>query len=348
LQTNFYLMKNLTKKVPVYFLIIAAFMGAALSYSFTFIVSEKQDKIDVVTNVQSGQTNSCNVNFKRLGGREFIRPLLFAERTCEDDCFSGIKSSVSGIIDNLKAKGDVNSASVYIRLFKEGKWMSFNEEAKFQPGSLFKVPLLITYLRLSEEKPGFLNNKITFNTKTEASKSLKQEFLKNSIKIGNTYSVKELLSYMIEHSDNNATMLLMTSIPFTEFQKTFTDLGLSKDLTKNDAVISAKEYSIFWIALYNGSYLNFDNSEYALTLLSQSDFGEGITKNIPKDVKVAHKFGEKGDANNHAFSETGIIYANNVPYLISIMTEGKDQSKLPLAIQEISSLVYNNIHGLSN
>lgn len=342
-------MKNFAKKVPFYFLFISAFIGAIASYSFTSIFNKehKVEQSDAVINVQSNIPNPCHVDFKRLAGRHFIKPLLFAERTCEDDCFVSIKSSVSGIIENLKAKGDVNSASVYIRLFKEGKWMSFNEEAKFQPGSLFKVPLLITYLRLSEEKPGYLNNRITFNATTAESKGLKQEFLKDAIKLGNTYTVKELLTYMIAHSDNNATMLLMTSIPFIEFQKTFTDIGLSKELTKNDAVISAKEYSSFWITLYNGSYLNFDNSEYALSLLSQSDFAEGIIKNIPKDVKVAHKFGEKGDATKHAFSETGIIYANNVPYLISIMTEGKDQSKLPTAIQDISTAVYNNIQGMT-
>jgi hypothetical protein len=62
---------------------------------------------------------------------------------------------------------------------------------------------------------------------------------------------------------------------------------------------------------------------------------------------VAHKFGEKGDETKHAFSETGIIYANNVPYLISIMTEGKDQSKLPSVIQDISTAVYNNIQGMT-
>lgn len=344
-------MKNFTKKVPVYFLIIAAIIGAALSYSFTSIVSKKSDnidKVDVTTNVQTSQTNFCSVDFKRLSGRKFIKPLLFAERGCEDEVLNSIKSSVNNVIDNLKTKGDINTASVYVRIFKKGQWMCINKEAKFQPGSLFKVPLLITYLRLSEQKPGFLNNKLVFNNVTAATKSLKQEFVKNSIKIGNAYSIKELLNYMIAHSDNNATMLLMNAIPYSEFQKTFTDLGLNKDLTKNDAVVSAKEYSNFWIALYNGSYLNFDNSEYALSLLSLTDFNEGITKNIPKSVQVAHKFGEKGNDNYHAFSETGIIYENNIPYLITIMTEGKMQAKLPMAIEEISNTVYNNIHGLTD
>ena len=343
-------MNLLFKYVPIYFLLIAAVIGAAVSFSFTSIAHNREDSRlkEYETKIQSNYTNTCNFNIKRLSGRKFIRPLLFAERSCEDEALNAIKSSVNNVIENLKSKGDINTASVYIRIFKKGQWMCVNDEAKFQPGSLFKVPLLITFLRLSEANPGFLNTKLVFNGSSIATKSLKQEFLKNSIKIGNSYTVKELLTYMIAHSDNNATMLLMNAIPYSEFIKTFTDLGLSKDLTNNDAVVSAKEYSNFWIALYNGSYLNFDNSEYALSLLSLTDFNEGITKNIPKNVQISHKFGEKGNETIHAFGETGIIYENNTPYLITIMTEGKEQSKLPLAIQEISSLVYNNIHGLTD
>jgi hypothetical protein len=247
----------------------------------------------------------------------------------------------------MKAKGDINSASVYIRVFGKGEWMSINNELKYQPGSLFKVPLLITYLRLSETTPNFLDKKITFNQITPEAKGLKQEFLKEHIKLGNTYSIKELLRYMIVHSDNNATMLLMNNIPLAELTRTITDLGLSKDLTNSDAVISAHDYSLFWLALYNGSYLNFDNSDYALSLLSQCDFTDGIVKGIPPNTKVAHKFGEKGNQNSHGFHETGIVYINYNPYLITVMTEGKDQTKLPKVLQEISSVVYTNIQGLT-
>lgn len=342
-------MKIAIKPVPAYLLLVAALLGAIISYSFVSI-SKKNEQQFVATEepkIQSSFVNNCGFNIRRLAGHQFIKPLLFAERACEDQAFSTIKSSVTGIIDNLKAKKEIDNASVYIRIFKDGQWMSINDDAKFRPGSLFKVPLLITYLRLSEEKKGVLEAKIPFNKVTNEAKEFKQEFVKDAIVMGNSYTVKELLTYMICHSDNNATMLLMNSIPFAEFQKTFTDIGLSKDLTQNDAVISAKDYSSFWITLYNGSYLNFTNSEFALSLLSRSDFKDGITKNIPSSVKVAHKFGEKGDANYHAFSETGIVYANNTPYLISIMTEGKEQTKLPSAIQEISSVVYNNIQGLT-
>ncbi|MFY7964149.1 MAG: serine hydrolase [Chitinophagaceae bacterium] len=342
-------MKIAIKPVPAYLLLVAALLGAFLSYSFFSIANKNNNQYisEEVSKTPSNFSNNCAFTIRRLAGHQLIKPLLFAERSCEDQAFATIKSSVTGIIENLKAKNIIDNASVYVRVFKDGQWMSINEDIKYKPGSLFKVPLLITYLRLSEERKGVLEAKIPFVKVTNEAKGFKQEFVKDAIVMGNSYTVKELLTYMICHSDNNATMLLMNSIPFAEFQKTFTDLGLSKDLTQNEAVISAKEYASFWIALYNSSYLNFNNSEFALSLLTQSDFNEGITKNIPSSVKVAHKFGEKGDANYHAFAETGIVYANNTPYLISIMTEGKEQAKLPSVIQEISASVYNNIQGLT-
>ncbi len=340
-------MNFITKKVPVYFMGISALFGAIISYSFVNIANHHSPQI--LETIPSTPTfaSSCGVNFSRLSGRKFIKPLLFAEKTCEAESFSSIRNSLSDLIENMKTTGDINSASVYIRVFGKGEWMSINNELKYQPGSLFKVPLMITYLRISEQKPNFLEQKLTFNQITQESKGLKQEFLKEHIKLGNSYSIRDLLKYMIVHSDNNATMLLMNNIPLAELTKTITDLGLSKDLTNNDAVISAQDYSLFWLALYNGSYLSFENSDYALTLLSQCDFTEGIVKGIPPNTRIAHKFGEKGNQNNHAFHETGIIYINNNPYLITVMTEGKDQKKLPKIIQEISKVVYTNIQSLT-
>lgn len=340
-------MKFFLKRVPLYFIFLFTIIGALFSFLLFSFTNKNAVVLNGNASLQPVYSNSCGFEIKRLAGRKFIKPLLLAERSCEDESFNSIKTSLAGLINNLKSSNDISDASVYIRVFQRGLWASLNDEIKYQPGSLFKVPLLMTYLRISEEKPGFLNTRITFNTITDEAKGLKQEFLKRTIKIGGTYTYRELFTYMICHSDNNATMLLMNSIPFSEFQKTFTDMGLSSDLTKNDAVISAKDYSSFWIALYNGSYLNFDDSEYALSLLSQSDFTEGMMKGIPDNVKVSHKFGEKGDANNHAFSEAGIVYANNTPYLISIMTQGKNQDKLPKAIQQISALVFNNIQSLT-
>ena len=332
------------KKLPSYFLIAAVFFTALITYFLATQLSSKDAAETSASLPATDFASTGNFKIKRLSGRKFIRPLLYAERLKEAESFATIKKSINDVIDTLKAKGEINTASVYVRLFKKrGEWLSINDETKYQPGSLFKVPLLITYLRIEEKTPGILQKKIAFNQVTEESKQFKQMFMKDQIQLGHSYTVKELLRYMIVHSDNNATMLLFNNMPATEFMQTFSDLSLDSNMTKNDGMITAKDYSTFWLILYNGSYLNFDNSEYALSLLSESDFSEGMVKGIPKGVMVAHKFGEKGTQTSHCLHETGIVYANDKPYLITIMTEGSKQDVLPECLQKISSLVYEGI-----
>lgn len=60
------------------------------------------------------------------------------------------------------------------------------------------------------------------------------------------------------------------------------------------------------------------------------------------NVNVAHKFGEHSVDQSSEFSESGIVYRNKEPYLITIMTRGnsiKDQTQM---ISDLSSMVYKN------
>ena len=344
-------MKFLTKKIPIYLLIVTMFIGiVTVLVVITSFKKDEEEKLQSATINSQNIATSCDMNISRLKGYKFIKPLLFAERSCEAEKLFSVKNAASNIINNLKTKGNIDNASVYIRLFNgRAEWISINDEIKYQPGSLLKVPILITLLKMEEKTPGILQTKLTLTQSAFATTGLKQEFLKSSIKVGSSYTIKELLNYMIINSDNNATVLLNDHLPLVELQKACTDLGITTlDLTKSDSKISAKDYSAFWIALYNGSYLNFTNSEFALSLLSKTDFNEGMVKGLPKNIKISHKFGEKGDPINHTLSETGIVYVNNFPYLITIMTQGKNQAALPNAIEEISASVYNNIESLTH
>lgn len=98
--------------------------------------------------------------------------------------------------------------------------------------------------------------------------------------------------------------------------------------------------------LYNGTYLMNGNDDYALSLLVQRNFNEGIVKQLPTDIKVARKFGEWGDANdptNHQLHESGIVYIENNPYLLTVMTKGPAVQPLAHVISDISNIVYNKM-----
>ena len=318
-----------------------------ISNASTFIITKNYDKSNyskasrqISTQIQS---SGCSYKVRRLGGLQYIKPLLFVDNLCQAEKLIPLKSSLNILFDNFKKSGVLNSASFYIKDYSNNDWMAINEDEKYSPGSLLKVPQLITYLKMNEENPGLLNKKIPFTHPLLTDR--KPIYTSKSIKLGQSYTIKELLKYMIQYSDNNATILLNENIDVKVFKKVFTDLCLSEpDWYAKNYPISVNEYSIFMRALFNAGYLTIKDSEFAVELLTKSDFKNGIVDGLPSNIQLAHKFGESGDAKEKQLHESAIIYLNNNPILITIMTKGKDMSKLPEVIKEASNLVYNQMN----
>lgn len=279
---------------------------------------------------------------KRLNGYQYIKPLLFVDTENESSELSSLKQSVELIINEYKSKGVLTSAAVYIRDFENNDWSSINPEENFKPGSLLKIPELITFLKMNEKNPGLLNKKYLFNQQFESDK--KPIYTTQSIQLGQSYTVRELLKYMIVHSDNNATYILNSIIDVTMFKKVFTDLGLkAPDWNAADYPVNVKDISLFMRALYNASYLTITDSEYAAELLAESDFKLGVAASLPHSIQFSHKFGEAGDGNEKQLHESAIIYLKNRPYLITIMTKGSSFEPLPEVIKQISGMVYREM-----
>ena len=333
----------LRKKISFPIAIVMTITGIVTTFIFVSWIERKDSDKDAP--VSTYPVNSCNkVNIIRLNGYQFIRPLLFAENPCEAEKFLPVKAAVEDIINSYKISGTISGASVYLRELSQGSWVSMGQQDTYNPGSLLKVPELITFLKMNEKKPGLLDRKILYNAPLQLKKQA--FFLSKSIEVGKTYSIRELLYYMIAYSDNNATMLLNQMMDLVIFKKLFTDLGLPEpDMTKNDIPIGAKEYSLFMRALYNASYLNISDSEYCTELLSHSDFNQGLVNGLPPEIKVAHKFGEARDRDGISanFSESGIVYVGSSPYLLTVMTRGKNNVVLPAVISMISKKVFEMI-----
>jgi beta-lactamase class A len=126
--------------------------------------------------------------------------------------------------------------------------------------------------------------------------------------------------------------------------KIFSDLGLEKpEIHSSHYYFTTKQYSLFMRALYNAAYLSIDDSEFATELLSKCDFEDGIKLGIPDNVEIAHKFGEAGTPIEMHLHESAIVYLKNKPYLLTVMTKGKDNKTLSKLIGEISSVTYKNM-----
>jgi beta-lactamase class A len=317
----------------------AVLAASVLCSAATYIVAKKVSVKKEEASVNSGE---CSYNIKRLLGYEYIKPLEYAEPENESAIYSSFKSKVDALVAEKKKAGLLNNASVYLRDFKKGNWMSFQGKVPFHPGSLVKVPILISYLKFEEHRPGILNAPVTF----EAGQYIpSQSYNSKQIEVGKTYTIRELLEYMIKYSDNNATFLLKKNLDVAQFKKTYDNVGLPvPNIMDVNYSLSAEDFSVFLKVLFNAGYLSIANSEYAIKLLTECDFKEGFLKGLPVGTPVAHKFGEWGDGGvQHELHESGIIYLDGEAYILTVMTSGKNIQDLSKTIQEITQVFYQEI-----
>ena len=328
----------LKKKIPAYFILIASALSIIVCLGFVALNKPKSQE-PLADSIITDSNKYCSLNIARLKGYRFIHPLLYAEPNCEATDFIGYKNEIEQVIESNKALGNLTTASVYIREFKQAEWLVINEGEKYSVGSLLKVPELIAYFKMEELNPGFLDKKITYNQRITTDKII--NFESNHIVFGQTYSIRELLKYMIVYSDNEATLILNKLIDGNIFKKVFSDVGLKEpDFQSNSYPMGVMDYSIFMKELYNSSYLSFKYSEACLDLLSQSKFSDGIVSGLPSNCDLVHKFGESGTTDNPNFTEAAIVYCGKRPYILIVMTKGKDMTKLPKVVGEISKKVY--------
>ncbi len=290
----------------------------------------------------------------REGIYQFTNPLLECEiyQPSELQNIILIRKKVEALLAQYKE----NEIAVYFRDLNNGPWFGINEKISFTPSSLLKVPLLMAYLKYAENSPEIFKEKIVYDLKASESVeklSFNQNFVSSyeQLKLGETYTVEELLIRMITASDNEAAILLYASMEPKAKNEVYKDLGLAvpqPEISEN--FIRVKDYATFFRILFNASYLNRQMSEKALEILSKTEFKNGIVAGVPSNIIVSHKFGERtfaseNDNNIKQLHDCGIVYYPEHPYLLCIMTRGEDFQKLAEIIREISALIYNEIKG---
>jgi beta-lactamase class A len=242
----------------------------------------------------------------------------------------------------MKQRHNISEMAVYLRDLNNGPWLGIDENKKFAPASLLKIPVMIAYYAEAERNPSILNQKVVYTdtTNLNANENIKPN---NAIEKGKEYTINELIRRMIVYSDNDAMALLVEKLPLSIQDKVYQDLGLSIPGARTlEDFMTVKEYASFFRILYNASYLSKEYSQKALELLSEVDFANGIRAGVPSKIRVANKFGERNFQGRKQLHDCGIVYYPNNPYLLCIMSRGDDFSEMAQSIRDVSALVYRD------
>ncbi len=322
---------------------VAVFSAAFLVFGvvLTWYVLEK-------TSLVYGIQKSSRVLRLEQSDFPLINPILLCNtdgNPVDED--KTLENLVENFIETRKEEDRLQDMSVYLVDYKRGKWVGVNENDKYDPASMLKVPTMLAYYKYAENNPNILNEETSFEGDDQnEGKYFKS---KNTIKEGKMYSIDELIKSMILNSDNTAGVLLGNYIAKNNLFNIYTDVKLPVPSTSSNVdYMSAKLYAYFFRILYNGTYLTRPYSEKALELLTKAEF-PGIKAGVPEGTIVAQKFGERSVYDNKGLlidrelHDCGFVYKKDSPYLLCIMSKGNDFDVLRQNIVDLSSLVYRYI-----
>lgn len=280
-------------------------------------------------------------------GFDYVRPLLACDtlKDFESISYSGLKEQFRTYTDSELSKKNVTDVSVYFRDLSNGQWTAINPDEYFHPASLLKVANLISVMK--EEDAGRNILKKTFTVDPKTVPAVEQSIPPtHTLQDFETYTVNDLLRYLITYSDNRVNKALNTIADLNMLATVYADFGVETKDTDGSFMVTPRAYALFFRALYNGTYLSKQLSERSLELLGDTDYNNGLVAGVPQGTLIAHKFGNdvRKDADGAVIQELhdcGVIYRKDGDYVLCVMTKGTDVQKMESVISTISSIAYN-------
>lgn len=265
-------------------------------------------------------SNSCVTKLK------FIKPSL----DCEDsddksDILESLKNKLEISIEGFKKTGKAKRISVFVRDLNTSRFVGVNDGEIYYMASLLKTPLLIGGFKLAEVEPKILDQALIYNGVPDLYED-QIIGVSNKLKKGETYTIKDLMNRAVIYSDNTAAQILLDYYPEGFLDRIMQALGVQivKPTGEVEDYVTARTYANLFRILYNSSYLTRDYSNQALEILSKTEFKDGITAKLPKNLTISHKFAERTlvyGNNNVALEqihECGLVYTKD-PYILSLI-----------------------------
>lgn len=165
---------------------------------------------------------------------------------------------------------------------------------------------------------------------------------------GRSYAVSDLLERMIDVSDNTATNMLIRLVGRSHINATMRDLGLQRTTLQADIRTggwgirrelrtSAGDLVRLLALMAHRRLIDEWSSGEMIAILERDQINTLLPKPLPDDVPIAHKTGSFFDTLNDA----GIVYADDAPYVIAVMTTALPSQNLGRAfIHTISAMAY--------
>ncbi len=271
--------------------------------------------------------------------------------------FSNLKPE----LERLIAASGAEKVGVAVYDLESKQPFLLNENESFHAASTMKLPVMMEVFRRANDKKLNLLEKVEvknrfFSVADGSEYRLRREDDSDEEpynRVGQTMTVLELASHMIQWSSNLATNILIEKVTADKVNDLAHGLGATNMQVKRGVedgkafraginnTTTANDLMVLLKVIAERKFANGRVCDKMIEILSGQQFNDGIPAGLPRETRVAHKTGSITKHNHDA----AIVYAGGrKPYVIVVLTRGiekeKDSDKL---IAAISRAVYQAV-----
>lgn len=235
-----------------------------------------------------------------------------------------------------------DNVSVVVAPVDGSPGFAINENRRFVSASMIKLLILAEFLSEVDGGVKSLNSTYTL----EGSDIVGGTGKIQGDSPGTTYTYDDLARYMITHSDNTATNILIDSMGMSMINARAARLGLTQtDLQRKmmdldsgrENHISAADAAAILLKTANHTLASEAMCTKAESYLQAQTDTEGLAQGVPHNIPFGHKTGSL-DSIRH---DGGIVYSSK-PYVIVVLTS-LDAGTANSLMARVSETVYNTL-----
>ena len=261
-----------------------------------------------------------------------------------------------------KFNDETGNFALAFKNLDDGKEILINENEIFHAASTMKTPVMIEFYKQLHQ--GKLSLEDTLQIKNEFKSIVDGTMYKLSEfddsdkntynKLGQYYSINNLIYEMITISSNFATNILIDYIGANNVTKSMKEIGaLNIDILRGvedikafelglNNTTSAKDLLIIYEKLAKGKIINNKSSAIMIDILKDQKYDDIIPKYLPKNIEVANKTGMITGVHH----DSGIVFLKDgKKYVIIILSKNmSDMESGTEMMAKISELIYKTLN----
>ncbi|HLR34470.1 MAG TPA: serine hydrolase [Tissierellales bacterium] len=237
-----------------------------------------------------------------------------------------LKKKIESIIEETEA-----NVGVAIKDLNNQGFLLINEEKVFPSASLIKLFILAEVCKQVKEGKIKLSEEITLTDEVKVG----GDGILKELNSGHNFTIEELITLMIILSDNTATNIIIDLIGMEVVNDFIKGLGfdsttLQRKMMDSEAVkankenfTSAKDILTILDLLYKGELIDEESSAFMIDILKRQQVKGRLDLYLPEDTIIAHKTGDL----DYLEHDVGIVYSENNPYIICVLTNENISNK---------------------